>query len=142
MLRPCFCDDRCPMQVKSRQVIPGETICRNERAALAVSTDSSVHGDAFNPQELLMAAISSCVIAGIEKTAPGMQFAYDGVEVVIQSTRQDIPSKIDSIRYDVLIDTRESEQRIRELAARVNSHNTVCNSLAQSLAIQSTFRKA
>ncbi len=130
------------MKVTSRQVRRGEAICRNQRAALAVSTDPSVHSDAFSPQELLIAAISSCVIVGIEKAAPGMQFAYDGVEVVIQSTRQDIPSKIDSISYDVLIDTNESEQRIKELAARVAGHNTVCNSLAQSLAIHGTFRKA
>jgi uncharacterized OsmC-like protein len=36
--------------------------------------------DAFNPAELLLAAIAACMIKGIERIAPINHFAYRGVD--------------------------------------------------------------
>ena len=83
----------------------------------------------FNPAELLLAALSACMIKGIERVVPILKFELRGVQVV-NGVRQDVPPKMESIRYEIIVDTDESDRRIDLLHDNVKKFGTVFNTVA------------
>jgi hypothetical protein len=55
------------------------TYCKD--AEITLDTDVQNRDDAFNPAELLLAALSACIIKGIERVAPMIGFSFRGLEV-------------------------------------------------------------
>ena len=86
--------------------------------------------EAFNPAELLLAALSACMIKGIERVTPILKFELRGVDVIVDGVRQDVPPKMESIRYEIIVDTDESEQRLALLHENVKRYGTVFNTVA------------
>jgi len=97
-----------------------------------ITLDTDVHGrtDAFNPAELLLAALAGCIAKGIERVAPMIDFSFRGLEVRVGGVRQDTPPKMASITYEVLVDTDESDRRLELLHENVKKFGTVFNTLA------------
>ena len=62
-----------------------------KQATLTLDTGVQGRPDAFNPAELLLAALAACMIKGIERVAPMIHFHVDGVEVRLHGIRQDAP---------------------------------------------------
>ena len=98
--------------------------------------------DAFNPAELLMAALAGCMIKGIERVAPMLHFQLRGVEVALRGLRQDSPPKMASIEYTLTVDTDESDKRLNLLHQNVMKFGTVYNTLAVGTTISGSIRRA
>jgi len=105
-----------------------EARCKD--AAIALDTDLAGNRDAFNPAELLLAAISACMVKGIERVAPILQFELRGVEVSVHGVRQDVPPRMESIRYEIVVDTDEPDRRLDLLHENVKKYGTVFNTVA------------
>lgn len=99
-------------------------------AKLVIDTDLQGRADAFNPAELLMASLAACIIKGIERVTPILKFDLRAVEVELAGVRQDVPPKMESIRYSIRIDTDESDQRLALLHDNVKKYGTVFNTLS------------
>lgn len=108
-------------------------------ASITLDTDLAGRRDAFNPAELLLAALAACMLKGIERVAPMLHFGFRGVSVQVSATRQDVPPKLESIRYEIKIDTDEPEQRIALLHANVRKYGTVFNTVAPGTDLQGTM---
>jgi uncharacterized OsmC-like protein len=99
-------------------------------ATIALDTDMAGNPDAFNPAELLLAALSACMIKGIERVVPILKFELRGVEVRVHGTRQDVPPRMESILYEIEVDTDEPEHRLALLHENVKKYGTVFNTVA------------
>lgn len=62
-----------------------------------------------------------------------MKFQLRGVEVKIQGIRQDVPPSIESISYEIVVDTDESDQRLRLLHENVKKYGTVFSMVAPGM---------
>lgn len=102
--------------------------CKDAR--LVLDTDLAGRRDAFNPAELLLAALSACMIKGIERVVPILRFELRGVEVHVEGVRQDVPPKLESVRYRIVVDTDESDHRLALLHENVRKYGTVFNTVA------------
>jgi uncharacterized OsmC-like protein len=102
--------------------------CKN--ATIALDTDLAGNPDAFNPAELLLAALSACMIKGIERVVPILKFDLRGVEVRVHGVRQDVPPRMESITYEIEVDTDEPERRLALLHENVKKYGTVFNTVA------------
>lgn len=102
--------------------------CKN--AEIALDTDMQGRTDAFNPAELLLAALAACMIKGIERVTPMLHFELRGVEVALRGLRQDSPPRMARIEYTLTVDTDESDQRLTLLHQNVMKFGTVYNTLA------------
>ena len=107
-----------------------------KQATIALDTDLSGNVQAFNPAELLLAALSACMIKGIERVTPILKFELRGVEVKIDGVRQDVPPKMESIRYTIVVDTDETDQRLKLLHENVKKYGTVFNTVAPGTDLQ------
>jgi uncharacterized OsmC-like protein len=118
------------------------SVARCKSAELSLDTDLSGRPDAFNPAELLLAALSACMIKGIERVAPILKFRLRGVEVRVHGVRQDVPPRLESIDYEILVDSDESEQRLALLHDNVRKYGTVFNTVAPGTRLAGVLRRA
>jgi uncharacterized OsmC-like protein len=103
---------------------------RCKQATITLDTDMAGNPQAFNPAELLLAALSACMIKGIERVMPILKFGLRGVEVRVHGVRQDVPPRMESIRYEIIVDTDEPDRRLDLLHENVKKYGTVFNTVS------------
>ena len=127
--------------VESRRVDAQGSLSRCKNAEIDLDTDMAGNPEAFNPAELLLAALSACMIKGIERVTPILKFELRGVDVIVDGVRQDVPPKMESIRYEIIVDTDESEQRLNLLHENVKKFGTVFNTVAPGTDLSGVLRR-
>jgi len=110
-------------------------------AAITLDTDMAGRRDAFNPAELLLAALAACMIKGIERVTPILKFQLRGVEVHVHGVRQDVPPKMESISYEIVVDTDEEDRRLALLHENVKRYGTVFNTVAPGTELAGGLRR-
>ncbi len=113
--------------------------CKN--AEIRLDTDLAGNSEAFNPAELLLAALSACMIKGIERVVPIVKFSLRSVEVQIDGIRQDVPPRMESITYEIIVDTDETDHRLELLHQNVQKYGTVFNTVAPGTTLSGTLRR-
>ena len=111
-------------------------------ANLSIDTDLAGRADAFNPAELLLTALAACIIKGIERVTPILHFQLHGVEVNVTGVRQDIPPKMESITYEIIVDTLEDDHRLALLHDNVKKYGTVFNTIVVGTSLSGVLRRA
>ena len=127
--------------VEARRVDAHGSLALCKNAEIALDTDMVGKPDAFNPAELLLAALSACMIKGIERVTPILKFVLRGVEVRVDGVRQDVPPKMESIRYEIIVDTDETDQRLALLHENVKKYGTVFNTVAPGTELSGVLRR-
>ena len=127
--------------VQSRRIDAHGSVARCKEAEIALDTDLAGNRDAFNPAELLLAALSACMIKGIERVMPILKFSLHGVEVRIHGVRQDIPPKMESISYEIIVDTDEPDRRLELLHYNVKQYGTVFNTVMPGTVLSGVLRR-
>lgn len=117
------------------------SVAHCKEADLTLDTDLAGRRDAFNPAELLLAALSACIIKGIERITPILKFELRGVEVKVDGVRQDVPPKMESIAYEIIVDTDEDERRLALLHENVKKYGTVFNTIAPGTQLSGVLRR-
>lgn len=113
----------------------------SKEATILLDTALAGRQDAFNPAELLLAALSACIIKGIERVSPMLKFESRQVEVRVHGVRQDVPPRMERISYEIIIDTDEDDRRLELLHENVKKFGTVFNTLAPGTALSGTLRR-
>ncbi len=114
-------------------------LCKH--AEIALDTDLAGNPQAFNPAELLLAALSACMIKGIERVAPMLKFSLRGVSVTVDGVRQDVPPRMESIHYEIVVDTDENDHRLELLHDNVKKFGTVFNTVAPGTSLSGIVRR-
>ena len=127
--------------VESRRIDEHGGVSRCKNAEIALDTDLAGNPDAFNPAELLLAALSACMIKGIERVTPMLKFSLRHVEVRIDGVRQEVPPMMESISYEIIVDTNESDQRLELLHQNVKKYGTVFNTVAPGTKLSGELRR-
>jgi uncharacterized OsmC-like protein len=117
-----------------------EATCKS--ASIVLDTDLAGRVDAFNPAELLLAALAACMIKSIERVTPLLKFSLRGVEVRLHGVRQDVPPRMESIDYEIIVDTDESDHRLDLLHDNVGKYGTVYNTIAPGTKLSGVLRRA
>lgn len=128
--------------VRARRIDAHGSTAHCKDADIALDTDLAGRRDAFNPAELLLAALSACMLKGIERVTPILDFRLRGVEVRIHGVRQDVPPRMESIDYEILVDSDESDQRLELLHENVRKFGTVFNTVAPGTELRGVLRRA
>lgn len=110
-------------------------------AEITLDTDLVGRRDAYNPAELFLAAIAACMIKGIERVTPMLHFELRGVEVRLTGVRQDAPPKITSVKYEIVVDTDETNQRLELLHTNVRKYGTISNTVAAATDLTGVIRR-
>ncbi|SIR25690.1 Uncharacterized OsmC-related protein [Rhizobium sp. RU35A] len=129
-------------RISAQRIDPRESVARSESAQVRLATGLTGSVDAFNPAELLLASVAACMIKGIERVLPLLDFSLDGVEVMLHAVRQDDPPRIVSIDYELVVDTEETDQRLELLHKNVRKYGTISNTVALAARLDGVIRRA
>lgn len=127
--------------IEARRVDAHGSVATTKNAEIVLDTDVQGRLDAFNPAELLLAAVAACMIKGIERVAPMLNFDWRGVEVKLHGVRQDSPPKMVSIDYEIVIDTTEDDRRLALLHTNIRKFGTISNTVAEALKLEGVIRR-
>ncbi|MCG6139318.1 OsmC family protein [Leptospira mtsangambouensis] len=127
--------------VETSRVDPHSSLSRCKSAEIVLDTDMAGNPNAFNPAELLLSALSACIIKGVERVAPILHFQLKGIQVIVDGIRQDVPPKMESIRYQIIVDTEESDDRLRLLHENIKKYGTVFNTVAPGTDLAGEIRR-
>lgn len=128
-------------RIAARRIKASGSVANAKTAEIQLDTGLSGCPDAFNPAELLLAAIAACMIKGIERVTPMLDFKLDGVEVSLHAVRQDRPPRIISINFELVVDTDESDQRLELLHKNVMKYGTISNTVAAATRLDGTIKR-
>ncbi len=110
--------------------------------SIILDTDLAGRNDAFNPAELLLGALSACMIKNIERVTPMLKMDIKGVEVTITAKRQESPPKLIDISYRLVVDSDEPDHRLNLLHENIRKYGTVFNTLVAGTEIQGELVRA
>jgi len=114
-----------------------QAYCKEDKITL--DTDLKGRSDAFNPAKLLLAALAACMIKGIERVAPILKFEWQSVSVNISGIRQDVPPSMESITYQIVVDSDENDHRLELLYENIKKYGTVFNTVAPGTQLSGTL---
>jgi len=106
----------------------GQAFCKDAAIPLDAALDS--RSDAFNPAELLLAALSACMTKGALRAAKLNNFEIRAVEVRLKGIRQDAPPRMARIEYELLVETDEPDRRLDLIHQNVVKFGTVTSTVA------------
>jgi len=127
--------------VSARRVDAHGSVATCKSATIRLDTDLAGNADAFNPAELLLAALAACMIKGIERIQPMLRFQLRGVEVHLHGVRQDVPPKLEEITYEIVVDSDESDTRLDLLHENVTKFGTVFNTVLPGTWLHGLLRR-
>ena len=127
--------------VEARRTDAHGSLARCKNSEIALDTDLAGNPNAFYPAELLLAALSACMIKGIERVTPILNFSLRGVEVMMDGVRQDVPPKMESITYEIIVDTDEPDYQLDLLHENVKKFGTVFNTVAPGTSLSGVLRR-
>lgn len=127
--------------VSARRQDPHGSLATCKAAEIVLDTDVSGRPDAFNPAELFLASIAACMIKGIERVTPMLQFDLRGVEVRLHGVRQDAPPLMVSVDYEITVDTDEDDQRLELLHKNVRKYGTISNTVARATKLEGVIKR-
>lgn len=127
--------------VKARRIDAHGSIATTKDAEMLMDTGVQGRADALNPAELLLASIAACMIKGIERVTPMLKFHFHAVEVRLHAVRQDSPPQMQSIDYEILVDTDETDHRLELLHTNVRKFGTISNTVAKGTRLSGVLRR-
>ena len=128
-------------RVNARRLDADGSVASCKDATVSLDTDVNGRQDAFNPAEAFLAAIPACMIKGIERVTPVLNFDLRGVEVHLRGIRQDSPPKMTSIDYELIVDTDENDHRLDLLHQNVRKCGTISNTVTTATRLQGVVRR-
>ncbi len=129
-------------RVQARRIDGHGSLARAKEAEVVLDTDLAGRRDAMNPVELLLSALAACMLKGIERVVPLLHFQLDGAEVSLEAIRQDAPPKLTLIRYQIVVDSAENDQRLDLLHRNILKYGTISNTLAGAVPLEGTLIRA
>lgn len=128
-------------EVFSQRLSAHGSIATTKCAEVTLDTDLNGRLDAFNPAELLLAALSACMLKGIERVTPILKFEFREVAVRIRGWRQDTPPKMARIEYVIWVDTDEPDRRLELLHENVRKYGTVFNTVSAGCELDGVLQR-
>ena len=128
-------------RIDARRIDGHGSLATAKAAEVTLDTDPAGRQDAMNPVELLLSALAACMIKGIERMIRMLHVQIDGVTVRLEADRQDAPPKLTAIRYEIEVDSPETDQRLDLLHRNVLKYGTISNTLGAAVPMTGTLRR-
>lgn len=115
--------------ITARRIDAHGGVAACKQATILLDTDAAGRADAFDPVELLLASLAACLLKGIERVVPVLQFRLRGVAVRVRGERNERSPRLLAIHYELFVDTDETDQRLATLHHDVQKFGTVTTTL-------------
>ena len=108
-----------------------------------IEFDASVEGSEVlpNPAELLLSALSACILKNVERYSKKLHLPYRKAKVKIKGYRTDVPPVITKIEYVLEIDTDVEDRKLDLWHRNIIKFGTITNTLLRTCEIKGTIKR-
>lgn len=118
------------------------SLVHSKQAQLTIDTGLAGRPDALNPVELLLAALSACIIKGIERVAGTLGIEYDSVHVSLTAHRPVDEARIEDITYVIRIGTVADQGKLELLHKNLMKFGTIYNTVKSGTRLSGEIQAA
>jgi uncharacterized OsmC-like protein len=123
-------------EVAANRIDDRGSVVSAKHAELVIDTGMAERPDALNPVELLLAALSACIIKGIERVAPTLGVDFDSVHVMLTAHRPVDEARITDISYLVTMGTSADQNRLDLLHKNLMKFGTIYNTIKSGTSLK------
>ncbi len=127
--------------ITARRLDAHGSLAATKQAEILPDTDPKGREDAFNPVELLLAALAACMLKGAQRMASLLDFRLDGITISLTASRQDAPPKITAITCRIEVDSDETDHRLALLHKNILKYGTISTTLSAALTLTGTLSR-
>ena len=100
----------------------------------AVNFDASSGRDEVlpNPAELLLTALSACILKNVERYSEILHYPYKSAKITVKGKRSDQPPAMQKIEYLLEIETDIDERKLNNWHKNIIKFGTISNTLAKA----------
>lgn len=131
-------DDVMTFTVSAHRDDESRSTAQSNDASVGLDTSAGGRPDAFNPVELLLAALAACMIKGINRVAPTLNFTFTSVDVALVAHRPSTDAHITDIEYTVTVATPDVG-KLELLHKNVRKFGTISNTVSAGTNLHGTF---
>lgn len=92
-----------------------------------------------NPAELLLGALSACILKNVERFSSILHYTYSKAEITLNATRNEKPPKMEHIHYQLTIYSSDEKFNVALLKKNIEHFGTIYNTLKASCVIEGTI---
>jgi uncharacterized OsmC-like protein len=122
-------DEMMTFEVTANRIDSAGSLVHSKQSELIIDTGLAGRPDALNPVELLLAALSACIIKGIERVAGTLGIEYNTVNVSLTAHRPVDEARIDDITYVIRIGTKADQAKLDLLHKNLMKFGTIYNTV-------------
>jgi uncharacterized OsmC-like protein len=126
-------------EVQAKRIDARGSLVNSKQAELVIDTGMSGRPDALNPVELLLAALSACIIKGIERVAGTLGIEYETVSVALTAHRPFDEARIEDITYVIRIGTDVDQAKLELLHKNLMKFGTIYNTVKTGTKLSGTI---
>ena len=127
--------------------ITATSLAKND-AAIAVKqsnidfgTTEKTAGQLPNPAELFLGSFAACLLKNVERFSGLLHFEYDRASVQVSATRLERPPRMDDIKYELTIFSKDEKLQVELLKRNLEKFGTIYNTVQQACSISGTVKK-
>lgn len=110
---------------------------RGHKLTLNIKKGSGEAG--FNAAETLLAALGACLLTNVNAIGEKMRLDIRSARIEFDAQRRDEPPALTEIRYQLILESPEAEEKLQELAELCFKWGTVTNTVVNGLTPQGTL---
>lgn len=114
-------------------------LARRDDHELQVSIKKGDNSQGFNAVETLLAALGTCVLTNINDFSKKLRLKINTAKVKLVAVRSNDPPKVESIQYQLIIQSDEDRNKLEELFHLSQKWGTVTNTLIETVDISGTL---
>lgn len=126
-------------QVSATRIDEAGSLVTAKQAELVIDTGMAGRSDALNPVELLLAALSACMIKGIERVGATLGIDYDTVHVALTAHRPEDEARIADISYVITVATDAGQATLDLLHKNLMKFGTIYNTIQAGTELTGTI---
>jgi uncharacterized OsmC-like protein len=126
-------------QIKASSISNQDAIVHIKQSNIDFGTTSTTADTLPNPAELFLGSFSACMLKNVERFSGMMKFSYTKATLEVQATRLENPPRLDNIKYNLTIFSKDKKLNTDLLKKNVEKYGTIYNTVKQSCTISGTI---
>lgn len=108
-----------------------------------VSFDATTGRDEVlpNPAELLLTSVAACILKNVQRYSEILKIPYRSAKITVNGTRNDNPSFMKEITYQLMVDTDADDRKIANWHKNILKFGTISNTIAKATIFKGEMRR-
>ena len=112
-----------------------------KESKIAFGTTEKTANELPNPAELLLSSFAACVLKNVERFSGLLHFEYDKAEIKVSATRLENPPRMEDIRYELTVFSKDEKLRVELLKKNIEKFGTIFNTVQRACSVSGSVEK-